>query len=114
MDPTILEIAEAFSHHEFASAYDHLADDVCWRNFGGDTHDSRATVITACDASAAYLAGVGTTFTSSRTIVGTDTVVVETTADYVEGDETSSVSSCDLYDVVDGKITVITSYAVEL
>ncbi len=79
----------------------------------GDTHDSRAAVITACDASAAYLVGVGTTFTSSRTIVGTDTVVVETTADYVEGDETSSVSSCDLYDVVDGKITVITSYAVE-
>ncbi len=47
---------------------------------------------------------MGTTFTSSRTIVGTDTVVVETNADYVEGDETSSVSSCDLYDVVDGKI----------
>ena len=64
--------------------------------------------------SAAYLAGVGTTFTSSRTIVGTDTVVVETNADYVEGDETSSVSSGDRYDVVDGKITVITSYAVEL
>ena len=59
------------------------------------------------------IAGVGTTFTSSRTIVGTDTVVVETNADYVEGDETSSVSSCDLYDVVDGTITVITSYAVE-
>ena len=53
----------------------------------GDTHDSRAAVITACDASAAYLAGVRTTFTSSRTIIGIDTVVVETNADYVDAVE---------------------------
>lgn len=114
MDPAPIEIAEAFSHHEFARTYDHLADDVRWLNIGGSEHAGKAAVVAACDASAAYLAGVRTTFKTTRTIVGDDTVVVETTAEYLEGDEASTVSSCDLYDVIDGKITTITSYAVEV
>jgi limonene-1,2-epoxide hydrolase len=114
MEPAAREAAEAFSHHQFTQTYDRLADDVRWRNMGGEEHVGRAAVVAACDASAAYLAGVRTTFTSSRTVVGTATVVIETTADYVEGDETSTVASCDLYDVVDGTIVLITSYAVDL
>ena len=116
MDQTPRQLAEAFSHHEFARTYPHLADDVRWRNVGGDEHVGAAAVVAACDTSAAYLAGVRTTFTSSRTIVdaGGDSVVVETTADYLDGDETSTVSSCDLYDFVDGRLVTITSYAVEL
>ena len=114
MDPATREAAEAFSHHQFTETFDRVADDVRWRNIGGEEHIGRAAVVAACEASAAYLAGVRTTFTSSRTVVGSDTVVVETTADYVGGDETSTVASCDLYDVVDGAIVLITSYAVDL
>lgn len=114
MDPALSEIAEAFSHHQFAQTYVALADDVRWSNIGGDELIGKPAVVAACDASAEYLGSLHTTFTSSRTVVGTDTVVVETTADYLENDVTSTVSSCDLYDIVDAKISSITSYAVEL
>lgn len=114
MNPMLCEIAEAFSHHDFARSYDHLADDVRWHNVGGDEHTGKAAVIDACDAAATYFAGMTITFTSSRTIVGDDVVVVAAAADYLEGGEASTVSSCDLFDVVDDKITAITSYNVEV
>ncbi len=116
MDPTPRQLAEAFSHHEFARTSPHLADDVRWHNVGGDDHVGAAAVVAACDRSVEYLAGVRTTFTSSRTIVDADgaSVVVQTTADYLDGDDTSTVSSCDIYDFVDGRLATITSFAVEL
>jgi len=73
-----------------------------------------SAIIAACTKSANYLNGFTTTFTRFRTIVGANTVVVDSQADYLEGTEKSTVASCDIYDFVDAKLVSITSYAVEL
>jgi len=114
MNPTPRDVAEAFSHHNFTSTYDRLADDVRWRYIGGNEHVGKEAVVAACERSIADFAKVRTTFHSSRTVVGTDTVVVETLADYVDKEGTSKIGSCDLYDFVDGTVTTITSYSVEM
>jgi limonene-1,2-epoxide hydrolase len=107
-------IAEAFSHHDFARTYEHLAADIRWRNLGGDDYVGRDAVIAACDAATAYFAGISTTFLASRTIAGDGAVIVETAARYTGDQETSGVASCDVFDVADGVITRITSYNVEV
>src|SRR3954463_12190716 len=99
MEPTLPEIAEAFSHHDFVRTFDHLADDVRWRNVGGEEHEGKSAVIAACDGAAAYFAGVTSTLTSSRTLPTDGAIVVETTTTYLDGDETSEVASCDVYDI---------------
>ena len=114
MEHALREVAEAFSHHDFARVYDHLADDVRWRNMGGDEHTGKEAVIAACDAASAYFARVTATLTYSRTIAADAAIAVETTTTYAEGDDTSEVGSCDLYDIVADKIALISSYNVEL
>ncbi len=113
--PNNARIAEAFSGHRFADAYDALADDLVWTNVGGPTLDGRQEVIDACEHTLAELAGTSTDFLTFRSVVGTDAVVVDTTARYADPDgEASVVASCDLYDFRAGKITAIRSYAVEV
>ena len=56
-----------------------------------------------------------TTFKRFRTVVGEGCVVIDSEADYLAaGEDGTSVASCDLCDVVQGKIARITSYTVEL
>ena len=112
---TIEQIAEAFSRHAFATTYPHIAEDVVWDNVGGPQTTGKVDLIETCDQSAAYLAGVTTRFDRFRTIVGEDTVVIDSLADYIDGDgETTTVASCDLYDFTDGMLSRITSYTMEL
>ena len=109
------QIAEAFSRHAFATTYPHLAEDIVWDNVGGPQLSGRADVMEACDQSATYMANVTTRFTRFRMVVGTDSVVVDSVADYTDAeDETTTVASCDIYDFLDGRITRITSYTMEL
>ena len=112
MTPT--EIAEAFSHHEFDRTYEHFTEDISWHHIGGDQEMGKTAVVAACSRSAQDLAGMTTTFTAFRTLPAEDTVVVLSTADYVQGDERSTVSSCDVYDFAGSKLTAITSYEVEV
>jgi limonene-1,2-epoxide hydrolase len=110
----ITEIAEAFSRHEFGRAYAHLAEDVRWVAHGGPTTTGREKVIEACEHTLAELAGSTTTFTSWRTVVGADAVVVDVIARYDQPDGVFAVASCDIYDFAGDVLTAITSYTVGL
>jgi limonene-1,2-epoxide hydrolase len=115
MDLSIEQIAQAFSGHRFAEVYPHFAQDVQWVSVGGSTLHGRDAVIEACEQSSEYLSQVTTEFRKFRTVVGSDAVVVDTLAEYVDGDKQSSVvASCDIYDFVSGELEAITSYTVEV
>lgn len=72
-----VEVATAFSRHQFAATYLRLAPDVRWVVVGDRVIDGRDAVIAACAGSAAYLAGVTTTFSRFRVVAGEGTVVVD-------------------------------------
>lgn len=114
MDLSNEQIAEAFSRHRFAETYPYLAGDVRWTLVGGQDIVGSKDVMGTCDENAGYLGSVTTRFTKFRVVTGADTVVVDSTTEYVDGDETSVVASCDLYDFAGGKLTGITSYSVDL
>jgi hypothetical protein len=109
------QIAEAFSGHRFAEVYPHLADDVRWTLVGDRTFAGKAAVTAMCEESAGYLATVTTAFSRFKVVVGEDAVVVDSRASYTDGEGTvSSIASCDIYEFVDGSLSEITSYTVEL
>lgn len=109
------EIARAISSHRFREAYPHVADDVSWTLVGEVRLEGREAFIAACERTGEDLQGVATDFRHFRTTVADDFVVVDTVAAYTGSDgSTSVVSSCDLYGFVDGKLTEMTSYNIEL
>lgn len=108
------QIAEAFSRHRFDEAYPYLHEDVRWTLVGDRRLVGRDEVMATCARSAAYLAGVTSTFRKVRVVVGENCVVVDCEVDYTEESGSSRVASCDLYDFTDGRLTEITSYTVEL
>jgi hypothetical protein len=115
IESRIEQIARAFSSHRFADAYPYLRAAIEWNMVGGDLLTGRDAVIVRCDASAAYLAGVITTFDRFKVIVGDQGVAVDSVATYVDRNgETTVVASCDLYDFINGTIAEITSYTVEV
>ena len=115
-DLTTEKIARAFSGHRFDLALPHLADDVIWTLVGGDTLIGRKAVKKAIERTAADLASVTTEFQRFRTVVGEESVVVDSLARYTDAaGDVSIVASCDIYDFDDaGRITEIVSYTVEL
>ncbi|MDQ3715718.1 MAG: nuclear transport factor 2 family protein [Actinomycetota bacterium] len=115
MASTIAEIGQAFSEHRFAEVYPHLAPEVRWELIGGSPLTGRDAVIAACEESLVYLSQATTDFRKFRSVVGTDAVVVDSLAEYSGADgQTSVVASCDIYDFVNGEVTTITSYTVEV
>ncbi len=115
MESTIKAIAEAFSRHRFAETYPHLAAEVRWELIGGPTLRGRDAVIEACEHSNRHLAQTTTEFGKFKTVVGSDSVVIDSLAEYVAVDgQKSVVASCDIYDFVEGVVTTITSYTVEV
>jgi hypothetical protein len=115
MDRTIEQIAEAFSRHRFTEAYPYLLDDVRWYLVGDRQVAGSKAVMSTCEQSAAYLAGVTTRFSKFKTVVAEDCVVIDSEAEYVEEDGQSSVvASCDIFDFSNGRLAGITSYTVEL
>jgi hypothetical protein len=109
------EIAEAFSRHRFEETYASMNDDIEWLQVGETQIHGKVNVVRACEESAKYLASVRTTFTAFKVIAGQDCVVVDSRAEYEDGEHGSArVASCDIYDFVDGSLVEITSYAVEL
>jgi hypothetical protein len=67
-------------------------------NIGGDHDRGKQAVVEACEASSAHLHGVMTTLRDFRVIVADASVVIVSAADYLDGDGTSTVASCDIYD----------------
>ena len=115
-DLTTEKIARAFSSHRFELALPHLADDVIWSLVGAETLIGRKKVKKAIEKTAADLSAVTTEFQRFRTVVGEESVVVDSLARYTDaGGDVSIVASCDVYDFDgDGRITEIVSYTVEL
>ena len=70
----------------------------------------------ACERTGEDLAKVTTEFQRFRTVVGEESVVVDSLARYTkDGGDVSVVASCDIYDFADdGRITEIVSYTVAL
>jgi len=115
MDLTTEKIARAFSSHRFDAASPHLADDVVWTLVGAETLIGREAVKAVCDRTAADLDGVTTEFQRFRTVVGDESVVVDSLARYTDADGgVSVVASCDIYDFLDGRVSEIISYTVEV
>ena len=109
------QIAEAFSRHDFQTAYDYLSDAIVWDIVGGEQYAGREKVIEACKSSAEYLATVSTRFLKFRVLPAGAYVVVDSTAEYSSaGQPTAIIASCDIYHFSDGRITEITSYTAEL
>ena len=115
MYPPTEKIARAFSSHRFEDALPHLTDDIVWTLVGADPVIGRKAVKKACERTATDLADVTTEFQRFRTVVGDEGVVVDSLARYTDaGGDVSVVASCDIYDFVDGRVTEIVSYTVEL
>ena len=115
MDLTIGQLAEAFSGHRFTQVYPQLSDDVQWTLVGDRTITGKAAVIATCEESAAYLATVTTAYSRFKVVVGQDSAVVDSRASYADADgSVTVVASCDIYEFVDGSLSEITSYTVEL
>jgi ketosteroid isomerase-like protein len=115
-DITTEKIARAFSSHRFDLALPHLADDICWTVVGTAPMIGRKAVKKAIERTAKDLSNVTTEFQRFRSVVGEDSVVVDSLARYTDGGgDVSIVASCDIYDFADdGRITEIVSYTVEL
>ena len=115
MELTSQRIAEAFSRHDFEVTYPYLTDDLRWNIVGERLIEGKEKVIAVCRESAAYLTGVTTDSVKFRTVVTDDCIVVDSVAQYTDKEEnTSHVTSCDIYDFTNGKVSEITSYTVEV
>jgi ketosteroid isomerase-like protein len=111
----IEKVARAFSSHRFDQALPHLTEDVVWTQVGTPPLIGRKAVTKACERTAADLAGVTTEFQRFRSVVGAESVAIESLARYTDADGgVSIVASCDVYDFDDERITEIVSYTVEL
>jgi len=109
------QIAGAFSSHKFESAFPYLAQDIKWNVVGGEQLDGKDGVVKACDDLANHLKDVATSFGNFRTIVGENSVVIDSLAGYTDKDkDVSVVASCDIYTFADGKVTEVTSYNIEI
>src|SRR4051794_6701999 len=112
-----LQIAEAFSGHRFPETYDHLAADVSWVLPGQATIEGRDAVVAACTSSADEMAQLASAeFRRFVSVAGDRVAAVDAVGRYVSEDgSVSVVSSADIYEFDDdGRVRVITSYAVEL
>lgn len=124
------QIAEAFSGHRFADAYDYLAEDVRWVLVGAGELVGRTAVRDACEQTLTELAGGSTELLRFLTVDGSSAagdgadgdgadgdgaVAVDAVGRYTTpGDVVTVVSSCDLYEFAGGRVVTITSYTVEL
>jgi ketosteroid isomerase-like protein len=107
--------AEAFSAHRFAEAYPALADDVRWDLVGQETLVGKQAVVDACEGTLAALGDGTTDFLRFVVVADGDRVAVDTVTRYTDADGTTgTVSSCDVYEFADDRLTAIRSYAVEL
>lgn len=112
---TIADIAAAFSRHEFGVAEPYIAEDIEWELVGSVTLVGKTEVLEACEQAAADLANVSTEFSRFAVVASDEHAAVESVAEYVDaaGDK-STVASSDFYDFVDGRLTGIRSYNLEI
>lgn len=111
------DIAEAFSGHRFEEAIPHLDPTVRWVLPGQGSLDGRDAVVEACRSSAAEMGALAVHEQVRLVSVSDGSVaVVDAVSRYVDHDGAESfVSSADIYELDDqGRVVIITSYAVEV
>jgi hypothetical protein len=110
-----VELAVAFSSHRFSDTYDHLSPSVRWVSVGSSTTVGRDAVVEACEQAAGEMAGLRLDRRRFLMVAGEQAVAVDTVTAYVDpSGEESVVASCDIYEFETGRISVITSYTVEV
>lgn len=109
-----LDVARAFSGHRFEETFDHPAADVRWILVGQGLIEGVAAVVRACRDSTQEMVGVQTSWLRFVTAGSSGTVAVDAVVRYEGPEGASVVSSCDVYEFDDGKVTAITSYAVDV
>lgn len=115
MSTHLRAVAEAFSGHRFRDIYDSLAPEVEWVSVGGSTVHGRDAVIAVCEDTLTDLATTATEFTRFCSVADDYTAAVDVVGRYTTADgDLSLVASCDIYEMIDGHLIRITSYAVEL
>lgn len=115
MELTIKQIAEAFSNHNFETAYPFLSDKIQWNTVGGELILGKEKVIETCKQSSNYLKTVTTNFSKFLVLDSGDYVTIDSVSEYIDQDKNvSKVASCDIYKFVQGQLTEITSYCIEI
>jgi ketosteroid isomerase-like protein len=109
-----MNLARAFSGHQFDDTFDRLAEDVVWNLIGEARLEGRQAVIDACQETAAENQHVTTTWLRFVSTGDGDIVAVDAIGHYAGPDGVSAVSSCDIYEFADGRIRTITTYAIEV
>lgn len=101
MDTTLIAACEAFSQGNGLKALKHMADDVQWHIIGDHSILGLEGVKHECEE--AIKDGLPN-FENHRTILGETSVVVE------GSDVEADIHYCDIYTILDGKISEIASY----
>ncbi|GAA1583266.1 hypothetical protein GCM10009789_41350 [Kribbella sancticallisti] len=97
--PTIQQVAEAFSSHQFRDVYDFLHPQVEWTLVGAARLEGKEQVVYACEQSLVTLDRTTTQFLRFKTIPAADSVAIDTVAKYVDAKwQRSFVRSCDIYE----------------
>lgn len=92
-----------------------MLDTIQWHLIGNERLAGKEVVVNACRQSADYLAGVTTNFSKFTVIVEADSVVIDSRADYVDVQQNwTKITSCDIYTFVDGKLSDIISYSIDV
>jgi hypothetical protein len=113
MEPTIKEIALAFSGGNFEIAYPFLTDDTQWQIIGEKTLKGKDNIIKFCDQTAKYFSEVTTDFQMSNLVVGDDSVAIDGTATFLNKENKKTfISSCDVYRFDNGELVQINSYCI--
>ena len=115
MSLNIEQIAEAFCSHKFGETFPYMADEIKWNMIGREELIGREAVINHCNKSAKFLETVSATLTKPK-IYHTETcVVLEGAAQFKDQEnQTSGMASCDVFQFSDGRLSQITSYAIDL
>ena len=115
MKKTIQQISEDFSKHHFDNTFPYFSDTIEWHLIGDKVLIGKENIMETCRQSAQYLSSVTTKFKKFKTIISDNCVVIDSLADYIdENSDVTRISSCDIYEFIDGKLSKITSYCIEL
>lgn len=112
---TTSQVAEAFSRHDFETAFPFLDELIQWNMVGVELVMGKPKVIETCLQSSSYLETVQTHISKFTVYAHDQRVIVESICEYLDQDhQVSKVASCDIYYFNEGQLKEITSYCIEL
>jgi hypothetical protein len=112
---TNIQIAEAFSKHDFEITYPFISDNIQWLMVGGENTIGKESVLKTCKQSSDYLKTVKTIFSKFLVLESDEYITIDSISEYIDQEKNiSKVASCDIYKFKQGQLTAITSYCIEL